>query len=774
MITTPESEVAYRLTVTGVVQGVGFRPFVHRLARRHGLVGEVTNVAGEVEIVVQGGGRQLDGFVVALVREAPALARIDDVRVATTRPVARAGFTIAASRDPGGRRQPVPPDAAICEACEAELFASDNRRFHHPFITCTECGPRATVIEAMPYDRERTSMSGFPMCESCLAEYREVGNRRHHSETNCCPRCGPTLWYESPDGSRTVGHPDVVIAVAAAVIAAGGIVAVRGVGGFQVAADATSARAVDRLRRAKHRETKPFAVMVRGLSAARRLVEVGRAEAALICSSARPVVLLPARDDGPLAAGVAPGLDTIGVMLPATPLHHLLLQAVDRPLLMTSGNATDEPIAIGNDEARERLGALVDGMLLHDREIVARYDDSVVRPVAGRPIMVRRARGYAPLPIALAQAAPVPLVAVGGDLKNTFALVEGQRAYLSPHIGDLEEFATQQHFLETLDRFRRLFQIDPEVVVRDLHPGYHSTRLAGELGIARVVAVQHHHAHVAAVLAEHGMLEPVIGVAFDGTGYGDDGTVWGGELLLADLAGYRRLGNLRPAPLPGGDLAARQPWRTALGYLSLEPDAAPAFEAAFRGVDPTERELAGLQVRRAINAPLASSMGRLFDAASAVLGLRRVSGHEGQAAMELESLAQGCTGRALPMPIVEAPGAPWILDPLPLLSSLGTALGTGRGVAQLAADFHESVVVATERLVGMACDSTGIDTVVLSGGVFQNARLMTQLPERLAARGLTVLLPRRLSPNDGALSFGQAAVAGAFLSRGTPPTTGGA
>jgi hydrogenase maturation protein HypF len=432
---------------------------------------------------------------------------------------------------------------------------------------------------------------------------------------------------------------------------------------------------------------------------------------------------------------------------------------------MTSGNSTDEPIAIGNDEARERLGGLADGLLLHDREIISRYDDSVVRLVGGEPHFLRRARGYAPLPLALAIASPVPLLAVGADLKNTFALVEGSRVYLSQHIGDLEDFPTQEHFRDTLQRFRALFQVTPELVVRDLHPGYHSTRLAADLAPSRVIAVQHHHAHVAAVLAEHGAEGPALGVAYDGTGYGDDGQVWGGELLLADLTGYRRLAHLRYAPLPGGDLVARQPWRAALGYLSLDPSASAAFELAFVGIDPQARALATLQIARSINAPRASSMGRLFDAASAVLGLRHHSGHEGQAAMELEALAGRLVGHALPFPLRPGTDGVWELDPLPLLTALGAYRARGDDPAQLAADFHASLIVGTEEMVTAAADVTGVRTVVLSGGVFQNARLMALLPERLEARGLTVLRPRRLSPNDGAISYGQAAVAAAILSR---------
>jgi hydrogenase maturation protein HypF len=504
--------------------------------------------------------------------------------------------------------------------------------------------------------------------------------------------------------------------------------------------------------------------MVRTLEEARRLGDVGEAEASLLGSAERPIVLLRQHADSPLADGVAPQLAEVGVMLAYTPLHHLLLEAMDRPLVMTSGNQSEEPIAIGNAEARLRLAGIADGFLLHDREILARYDDSVVR-VAGRSsLFLRRARGHAPLPLELPIASPRPLVAVGPHLKNTFTLVHGSRAFVSQHIGDLENLDTLEHFHSALDRLSKLFRIEPEVAVRDLHPDYLSTQLALELGLARVIPVQHHHAHVAAVLGEYGRAGPAIGLAFDGTGYGTDGAVWGAECLAADLSGFRRLGHLRYAPLPGGDLAARMPWRAALGYLTLEPALAAAFARAFAGVPPREMAAAESQLAAGFNSPQASSMGRLFDAAAAVLGVRRVASYEGQAAMELEALAGRHVGRVLPFPIVEGADA-LLLDPIPLLATLGERRGAGESSAQLAADFHQTVAVASAELAHRAADATGLDTVVLSGGSFQNARLVTGLETQLAARGLRVLIPRRLSPNDGAISYGQAAVAAALLAK---------
>jgi hydrogenase maturation protein HypF len=758
---TAREAAATRISVTGVVQGVGFRPFVHRLALRHRLAGWIRNASGDVQIWVEGPATDIAAFLQALRTEAPPLARIDRLESEAAAPTDLTGFTILESRDEAGRRQPVSPDVAMCAACEDELFDPTDRRYHYPFITCTDCGPRFTVIEAMPYDRERTSMRAFAQCPACLREYRAPGERRYHSETNSCPECGPRLWLEGPEG----GAEEDPITAAARLLIAGRIVAVRGLGGFHLAVDATDQEAVARLRTRKRREEKPFAVMVRTLLEARGLAEVGPDEALLLASRERPVVLVRRRAGTPLAEAVAPGLDTVGLMLAYTPLHHLLLARAGRPLVMTSGNLSDEPIATANDEARRRLAGVADAFLLHDRDIVARYDDSVIRIAGGAPVFLRRARGYAPLPLELPVAAPLPLVAVGPHLKNTFTLAQGRDAYVSQHIGDLESLETLAHFGMTLELYRKLFRIEPRVAVRDLHPAYLSTSLAEELGLERTIAVQHHHAHVAAVLAEHGRTDRVVGLAFDGTGYGADGRVWGAEFLVADLAGFRRAAHLRYAPLPGGDLAARMPWRAALGYLSLEPGAAGSFAEAFAGVAQQECSLADQQVAHHLNAPEASSMGRLFDAAAAVLGVRAVCRYEGQAAMELEALAGRIPAQPLPFPPGrDGDGMP-MLDPLPLLEALGDRRRAGMGVAALAAVFHESVAAAADGMAaGLAADA-GIGTVVLSGGCFQNARLLVSLTARLEARGLEVLAPRLLSPNDGAISYGQAAVAAARLNQ---------
>lgn len=763
---------ALLVRVTGVVQGVGFRPFVHRLALRHHLAGWVLNSSGDVQIAVEGEEGDLEAFLEAITREAPPLARIERVETVPWPPEGRADFTILASAEDPSRRQPLPPDVGLCAACERELADPANRRYRYPFITCTDCGPRFTVIDGLPYDRERTTMRAFSQCPACLREYRTPGDRRYHSETNSCPACGPRLWFESTDGStetsvKSVSSVDVsadgAVGKAVRLLESGGILALRGFGGFHLACDATNPVAVDELRRRKHREAKPLAVMVRDLAAAREIAEVTEAEAELLRGQERPIVLLPLRPDHRLAPGIAPGLAAVGLMLPATPLHHLLLADLGRPLVMTSGNLSEEPIAIGNEEARERLGPIADGFLLHDREILSRSDDSVLRYAAGGPIMLRRARGYAPVPLRLPVASPVPLIAVGPHLKNTFTLLDGDTAYISPHIGDLESLESLEHFRGMQAVYRRLFRIRPEVAVHDLHPGYLSTRVAGELGLPRLIGVQHHHAHIAAVMAEHGVSTPVLGVAYDGTGYGDDGAVWGAELLLADLAGYRRLAHFRYVPLPGGDLAARRLWRIVLGYCALNHAASPCLVTAFEGVDPAELALAERQLQAGVNAPRASSMGRLFDAAAAILGVCRVAHYEGQAAMELEALAGVRPAAEYPCAIHDDGAGGWEIDPIPLLTALGLRRIKGYDVADLAADFHASVAWVTAEVLRRAVEATGITTVALGGGTFQNARLLVSLRRRLEGRGLRVLVPRALPPGDGAISYGQAAVAAARL-----------
>jgi hydrogenase maturation protein HypF len=726
------------------------------------MAGWVRNECGSVRIAVEGLPESVAAFIDRLPTDLPPLARIDAMSASPRPPTGAEGFAIIASdTDPTGRL-PISPDVAICGACTEELFEPTDRRYRYPFITCTDCGPRFTVIEEMPYDRERSTMRAFPMCAECQGEYRDPGNRRYHSQTNACATCGPRIW--AVERGREVTGTERSLQWAAALLAEGKILAVRGLGGFHLAVDASNDEAVQRLRQRKHRQAKPLAVMVRTLDEARSLGSVGAVEAELLVGPERPIVLLASSGPTALAPSVAPGLSAHAVMLAYTPLHHLLLEAAGGPLVMTSGNASEEPIATGNEEARARLDGIADGCLLHDRDIVARYDDSVVRVVSGAPIFLRRARGYAPLPVVLPVPSPLPLLAVGPHLKNTFALVDEDAAFVGQHIGDLENLETLEHFQESVDRFRTLFRVEPQVVVRDAHPGYLSTRIAEEWGAERVIEVQHHHAHVAAVLAEHRRDEDVLGIAFDGTGYGADGAVWGAEFLVAGLRDFRRVAHLRYAPLPGSELAVRNPWRTALGYASLRDDDSLGIGRSVEGIEGETCAVAAHQARTGLNAPPASSMGRLFDAAAAVLGIRQVAAYEGQAGMEVEALAAGREGSPLPFPIREAEdGGPLVLDPLPLLETLAQRLAGGRDVRDLSADFHASVVAATIALSLRLAHDHALGTVALGGGCFQNAILLGAVSSELSAKGLEVLVPRSFSPNDGCICLGQAASAAARL-----------
>lgn len=752
------------------MQGVGFRPFAHRIADREGLTGWIRNEHGAVRILVEGVPSHLDRFLAALTAEAPALATVESMEVTRVAPGGHGDFRIVESRAAGPGRLPIAPDAAMCEACHGELLDPKDRRHRFPFITCTDCGPRFTVIQGVPYDRERTSMAPFAQCPACRAEYASPGDRRYHSQSNSCPECGPRLWYEVSGNAEAERAPpaargdEEALAHALRTLEGGGVLALRGLGGFHLAVDAANESAVRRLRQRKHRDAKPFAVMVRDLDEAHLIARSGELADRRLESPTRPIVILPRAPSYRLAPSVSPGLSTIGVMLPYTPLHHLLTTGFGGPLVMTSGNHGNAAIVTGVDEALDKLADLADGLLLHDRDIVQRCDDSVERIGPGGHILIRRARGLAPLPIDLSAVSPRPLLAVGSHLKNTLTLAVDGRAFVSQHIGDLDTLETLAHHTETRDALETLLGIEPEVVAHDLHPGYLSTRLALESGL-EAHPVQHHHAHVAAVLAEHGEQGPAIGVAFDGTGYGPDGTVWGGEILLADLVSYTRVGHLRPALLPGGDLAAREGWRAAVGYAASSgegPDGVVGSALRSR-VSASAWDGAWAQVRHGINAPLASSMGRLFDAAAAVIGVREASVYEGQAAMELESLADPDErGPDVPFPAVEEEGV-LVLDGWPLLEALATAATGGQSPRTLAAAFHRAVNRTTIETVTGLARRTGVDTVVLSGGCFQNLHLLGGMKGGLEALGLRVLVPARLPPNDGAIAFGQAAVVSAAL-----------
>jgi hydrogenase maturation protein HypF len=750
------------ITVQGVVQGVGFRPFVYGLARRCNLRGFVRNRAGAVRIEVEGEAGALDRFQDELVSRPPPLARIDTVACDRVAPRGDRHFRIEHSDGAASGPVFVSPDVAVCDPCLAELFDPADRRYRYPFLNCTNCGPRLTIVTGAPYDRERTTMAGFPMCAACRAEYEDPADRRFHAQPTACPACGPKLALLGTDGKlREGGEP---LADFAAALRAGRIGAVKGLGGFHLACDARSGPAVDELRRRKHRDEKPFAVMVPDVAAARTLCRVDAAEERLLASVRRPIVLLRRLPGAAVARGVAPGNPFLGVMLSYTPLHHLLMREVGGvPLVMTSGNRSDEPIAY-RDDAPRRLASIADVYLTHDRPIYVRCDDSVTRVVDGEELPVRRSRGYAPEPVPLPFACPWPVLALGGQLKATFALGRGRQAFLSHHMGDLDHFEAYQAYVRDIDLYQELFGIRPEVLAHDLHPGYASSRYARERAAregTRLLAVQHHHAHMAACMAEHGLSGPVIGVTFDGTGFGTDGTIWGGEFLVGDYRQFRRGAFLRRVGMPGGDQAILQPWRMAVAHLR---DAGAAWGPLAARLLPTEIRTVDKMLERGINSPLTSSVGRLFDAVASLAGVRDRISYEGQAAVELEWLArQSHADGSYPFELVPSDDGPLTIDARPLVRAVAREAAAGTPAADVARRFHSMLV----GLVAAVCDrlrrATAIATVVLSGGVFLNLLLTREVTARLAGDGFRVYRHQLVPPNDGGLSLGQLAVAAASV-----------
>ncbi|MEU0797407.1 carbamoyltransferase HypF [Amycolatopsis sp. NPDC005961] len=707
--------------VGGVVQGVGFRPFVHGLALRIGVSGLVGNDVHGVFAEAEGTPDRVGAFVAALTAEAPPLAGVERVETREIPPIGDVGFVIVASGSPGGAADTlISADSATCADCLRELRDPGDRRFRYPFVNCTNCGPRFTIVQGVPYDRPLTTMAAFAMCAACKQEYEDPADRRFHAQPVCCPACGPALRFE-PGG----GEP---IASAAEALHQGAIVAVKGLGGYHLAVGARHEEAAAKLRARKHREDKPFAVMVADLAQARELAEVSEAAEEALSSRRRPIVLLPAR--GGLAGAVAPGNRRIGLMLPYTPLHHLLLERTG-PIVLTSANVSDEPI-VYRDEDLSRLKDIADAFLTHDRPIHVRTDDSVVRIVRKREQLQRRSRGYAPEPVGIRKTKQ-HLLGCGAELKNTFCLAKGRHAFVSHHIGDLENYETLKSFTEGIEHFKHLFAIDPVVVAHDLHPEYLSTKYALEQDVD-LLGVQHHHAHIAACLADNGEDGPVLGVAFDGTGFGPDGTVWGGEFLLADLTSYQRLSHLRPVAMPGGVMAIRQPWRMAASYV----------DELGR---PAREDIVKLK-RSGLNSPLTSSAGRLFDAAAALLGVRDTITYEGQAAIELEQLADPAETSAYRARIDE------VVHGEDLIAAL---LDDTSSRAKRAARFHNGVADTIARTCDRFRDRS--TTVALSGGVFQNVLLLDRTVETLERAGFRVLTHRNVPANDGGISFGQVAVA---------------
>lgn len=759
----PREQQCLRIMVEGVVQGVGFRPFVYRLATELGLTGWVRNTSRNVTILVSGQSPAVQQFISRLTAEAPSLARIHaiDIEAATDCDAVR--FDILESTSEPGLAQMVSPDIATCPACLAEVLDDSDRRGRYPFTNCTNCGPRFTIITAMPYDRPNTTMAGFEMCPDCMAEYRNPADRRFHAQPNACPVCGPSLRLHDANG-LTVPCTDP-IARTASLLLDGRIVAIKGLGGYLLACDATSPEAVMQLRRRKQRPSKPFAVMVPDVEKAREHCNLTPEEETLLLSPAAPIVLARWKRASCICAEAAPGLLFLGLMVPYTPLHHLLLRQCDRPLVMTSGNLSEEPIAADNDEALERLRGIADYYLTHNRPIHSRYDDSVSMVVHGQPHLLRRARGYAPYPIELPHPT-APVLAVGPQTKNTFCLADGRRAFVSQHIGDLDSAETLDHLEHTVALYRSLFRIEPAVIAHDLHPDYASTAFARSLAASpdMLRAVQHHHAHIAGCMAENGMEEPVIGVAFDGSGLGADGHIWGGEFLVCDARAFRRAGHIEYLPLPGGDAATLRPCRTAAAYtlrLLGEPSLRKSFHVS-GALGADERQVLEHQVESGCNTPLTSSMGRLFDAVAAIVGIRQTIDYDGQAAIELEMQAHrggGLQRNRYAFDIEHAPDG-LVVRVAPVLDAVTRDTIAGVDASLVAAAFHHAVTRMTVDMCRRIARDTGIHTVALSGGVFQNRLLIETLPPQLREAGLHVLLHRYLPANDGCVSLGQAVIAG--------------
>ena len=763
-----------RVRVEGTVQGVGFRPFVYRLAAELGLSGHVFNDTRGVMVEAEADASAVQRFLERLAVGAPPLARVERVVVDDVPCTGAGGFEILESPSSGEPQALVSPDTATCEECLAELFDPLDRRYRYPFTNCTNCGPRFTIVRGVPYDRPLTTMAGFDMCPACRTEYDDPASRRFHAQPNACPECGPRLRLVGAAGTEAQVPPgcrDSVEASARA-LRSGAIVAIKGLGGFHLACLARNEVSVAALRGRKHREDKPFALMTRGVETARALVHATAQDEALLVSRERPIVLARRRAHAPVARAVAPLSPDLGVMLPYSPLHHLLLADVGEPLVMTSGNVSDEPIAYHDDDALERLARVADLFLLHDRPIETRTDDSVVRTVAAggscRPLIVRRSRGYVPTSISLPMASERHVLACGAELKNTFCVAKGARAWVGHHVGDLQNFETLRSFTHGIEHFKRLFAVEPEAVAHDLHPEYLSTKYAHELEGVQLVGVQHHHAHLAACLAEHGETGPALGAIYDGTGFASDRSIWGGELLYGDLLSFERVGHLLPVRMPGGEAAIRQPWRMACAWLQAAlgrpPDLPESLAAVVRA--DAWRQIAGL-ARSGLASPLTTSVGRLFDAAAALCGVRAEVNYEGQAAIELEAACDLGETAAYPLPLRRRPG-PLVLDARPTVRALAEDVAAGVTAGVAAARFHNALAKATVGACEHAAARLRTQTVVLSGGVFQNRRLLESTAERLTLAGLRVMTPERLPPNDGGISYGQAAVVAARLNGEAP------
>ena len=790
---TPPNRVRRSALVRGVVQGVGFRPFVYRLAHEEGLAGFVGNDTDGVNLEIEGPEVRVEAFLDRLRSEQPPMARIDSVTVRELPATGEAEFRIVASEVVGRVSTGIPADAATCPDCLSELLSPLDRRYRYPFLNCTNCGPRFTITRSIPYDRPQTSMAKFPMCPACQSEYDDPLNRRFHAQPNACWDCGPRVWLVSADGNKLPGVSRTSVFANSAnsanpansansdpvdqtinLLLSGNIVAIKGIGGFHLSVDATSRAAVMRLRERKRRYGKPLAVMVRDMEAARAICALTAEEESLLSTTARPIVLAQRREGCAIADAVAPGIPWLGLFLPYAPLQHLLFaDSRVRALVMTSANLSEEPIAIDNDEALTRLGAIADAFLMHDREILQRCDDSVAAVVDGAPQLLRRARGFVPLGVPLPFDAP-PLLAVGGHLKNVFALARGRFVYQSQHLGDLENLTGLEFFRESLDHLMRTFEIEPQAVVHDLHPGYLSTTWAREWAQERglpLIAVQHHHAHIAGCMAEHGLTGSVIGLALDGTGYGSDGKIWGGEVLIAKLASFERFAHLEYVPMPGGEAAIKEPWRMALGALHAAGfDVESEQMLALLGADQSETRVLKRMIERQINSPMTSSLGRLFDAVASVVRGRRVMDYEAQSAIELESIAVDESDRFEQGEYVpelheadEGSGSVTVIRTGKMWNAVLADLWRGVPASRISARFHAGIAEGFINAAANARIETSINAVALSGGCMHNRRLARLLREGFEEEGFEVFQHRSVSPGDGGLSYGQIAVAAAML-----------
>ena len=756
-----ENLVRLVVSVRGVVQGVGFRPFVYQLVTRHGLKGWVCNTSEDVRINVEGAQAAIDRFLVELENTAPPLAHIANISATIDEPVGYEHFEILDSISEEGKYQLISPDVATCPACIAEILSPDDRRYRYPFTNCTNCGPRFTIIEDIPYDRPKTTMRHFQMCYECQQEYEDPLDRRFHAQPNACPRCGPILELVDKEG-KAIEAGDTMLE-ASRLLREGRIVAVKGLGGFLLACDATSEKAVKLLRERKKRPSKPFAVMLASLEDVLEHCDVSGVEKELLTSHQCPIVLLKWKSGSTVTAAVVPGLNHLGVMLPYTPIYHVLMRETGLPLVMTSGNLSEEPIASENEESLRRLGGIADYFLLHNRDIYSKYDDSVAIVEGEKPQLVRRARGYAPYPIHLPFGSK-QVLACGAELKNTFCLTRDEYAFLSQHIGDMENLETLEHFGSTIGLYKRLFRVQPEVIACDMHPEYLSTKYAKELAAESpglsLAPVQHHHAHIVSCMVDNGLEEPVIGVALDGTGFGTDGHIWGGEFLMADYHSFERLGHFQYVTLPGGEAAIKKPYRMAIGYILsiLGKDALKNDLPLMQYVDRQEIDIIEKQIATGLNSPLTSSCGRLFDAVSALVGVRGQIDYEAQAAIELEAIADEVESGYYPFEVAEQD----VVDVVQfdgLFTSIITDLEEGIVPEVISARFHNTISRIVVEMCKRLARRTGVKQVVLSGGVFQNRLLLRLSTAALKKAGLSVFTHHQVPANDGGVSLGQAVIA---------------